>query len=92
MACRTLGLILLEEAQPAQAEELFQQSLRMSIETGHRFGTAESLEGLAVAAGSTGKRERAAKLLGAAEAYRDEIGQPLTGEGTDGQVTYRFSG
>jgi hypothetical protein len=49
----------------------------MRRELGRWLEIAESLEGLARLAGDGGRMERAARLLGAAEAIRDALGAPL---------------
>jgi len=53
------------------------ESLQIFARPGNRMGVAFCLEGLAAAAGMDGQTERAAKLLGAAEALREEIHAPI---------------
>ncbi len=49
----------------------------MLQELGDRQRIAQCLEGLAAVAGTSGTAERAARLLGAADALRTAIGAPL---------------
>ena len=63
----------------ADAEALYQQSLAIRSELGDRLGIATVLERLAGVAED--RPERAAALLGAAEAMRVAIGAPLTAAG-----------
>jgi hypothetical protein len=59
------------------ARALIAESLAIFWELGHRFGIAQNLEGLAAVAVAQGQPERAARLIGAAEALREVIGAPL---------------
>jgi predicted ATPase/DNA-binding CsgD family transcriptional regulator len=59
------------------AETRLKEALRIQVGIGHRWGVATSLEGLAWAAASSGRLERAALLLGAGAALWQELGNPL---------------
>jgi hypothetical protein len=72
-----LGHVVLEQGKHALAGTLLVESLGIRRELEDRLGMAECLEGLAGLAGAQGKHERAARLLGAAEAIRALIGAPL---------------
>jgi predicted ATPase/DNA-binding CsgD family transcriptional regulator len=65
---------LLGDLQAAEAR--IKEAVRIQDRIGHRWGMATSLEGLAWAAGSSGRLERAALLLGASAALSDELGAP----------------
>jgi DNA-binding CsgD family transcriptional regulator len=51
--------------------------VRLQVRIGHRLGMATSLEALAWAAGSSGRHERAAQLLGASAALWHGLGNRL---------------
>jgi DNA-binding CsgD family transcriptional regulator/tetratricopeptide (TPR) repeat protein len=53
-----------------------EESLTLCMELGDNLVASESLEGLACISGAEGASERAAKLFGAAEALREEVGSP----------------
>jgi predicted ATPase/Tfp pilus assembly protein PilF len=72
-----LALMAVYTADYTRATDLFLDSIWMLQELGDRRGMAESLEGLAGVAGVQGQPSQAARLFGAAEALRDEIGAPL---------------
>ena len=57
-----------------QARSLHKESLELSRELGDKLLAAESLEGLACSASTSGEEERAARLFGAAEALREAEG------------------
>jgi predicted ATPase/DNA-binding CsgD family transcriptional regulator len=59
------------------AEARLEEALRTQSRIGHRWGVATSLEGLAWVAGSSGRLERAALLLGASAALWQELGNPF---------------
>jgi predicted ATPase/DNA-binding CsgD family transcriptional regulator len=69
-----LGIVewLLGDPQSAQAR--IKEAVRLQDRIGHRWGTAASLEAFAWVAGSSGRPERAALLLGASAAVWDELG------------------
>jgi tetratricopeptide (TPR) repeat protein len=56
------------EGRPDRAEEMLREGVALSRETGDRANTAYFLDALAVVAGQAGGWERAALLMGAAEA------------------------
>jgi predicted ATPase/DNA-binding CsgD family transcriptional regulator len=62
---------------PRAAEESIKEAVRIQHRIGHRWGMATSLEALAWAAGSSGRPERAALLLGASAAVWHELGNAL---------------
>jgi hypothetical protein len=63
--------------------ELFRESLALRRELGEPRGIAASLEALGAVAAATGDAEGAARLLGAAEAARAQIGVPRWALGAD---------
>jgi predicted ATPase len=63
-----------DEGDYAQARSLYSESLGLRRELGDRFAVAQSLEDLAVLAGREQRSERAARLLGAGEAYCETLG------------------
>lgn len=60
-----------------QALALFREALGIQRETGNRAGIAECLEGIGAILTQTGNPERGAHLLGAAEAFREQVGASL---------------
>jgi predicted ATPase/class 3 adenylate cyclase len=72
-----LGLLRQELGDPDQASTLLREALTLCQELGDRRAIAESLEGLAGAAGARNQPERAARLFGAAEALREALHAPL---------------
>jgi predicted ATPase/DNA-binding CsgD family transcriptional regulator len=56
------------------AEARLKEAVRLQDRIGHVWGMSASLEGLAWVAGSSGRPERAALLLGASTALWDELG------------------
>jgi tetratricopeptide (TPR) repeat protein len=73
-----LGSIGCEMGTIARASEYFKESLRMMWRfVGRAYETVACLEGLALVAAMQGRPERAARLLGASSALRDEMGTPL---------------
>jgi predicted ATPase/DNA-binding XRE family transcriptional regulator len=74
-----LGSIQCETDDYAQAKESYVESLRLMWQyVGRAYETAACLEGLARVAAMQDRPERAAWLLGASAALRDETGTPLT--------------
>jgi predicted ATPase/class 3 adenylate cyclase len=73
-----LGLIATEQGLHAAARALHDESLAISLELGDRWGIAWSLEGLAYVAVGFGQPDRAARMWGAMERLREEIGAPIT--------------
>ena len=68
-----LGYVAIGQSRHAEARKLFEQSLRMSVEPGWKDFVDYCLVGLASVSAATQDLERAARLLGAAEALSDEI-------------------
>ena len=74
-----LGSIQCETGDYARAKESYGESLRLMWQyVGRAYETAACLEGLARVAAMQNRPERAAWLLGASAALRDETGLPLT--------------
>ncbi|HEY7031220.1 MAG TPA: LuxR C-terminal-related transcriptional regulator [Thermomicrobiales bacterium] len=80
---RGLGIVLFRlatlsaSADPAGSAALHAEALAVRWEVGDRRGIAEGLEGVARIAMRWGNAERAARLLGSAEALREAIAAPL---------------
>ncbi len=72
-----LGLQRFYEGHTRRAAALWTECVPLQQQLGHRRGTAGCLEGLGYVAVNRGKPERAARLLGAAEAWREATGAPL---------------
>jgi len=72
-----LGFAALTRQQQDEAERLFRESLELFWSLGGKIGIGYNLEGLAAVAVSGREAERAARLLGAADASREEIGVRL---------------
>ena len=60
-----------------RAAALLEESLGLVRSLGDKRGIAECLEALASVAAHTGHSERAARLLGTAQALREAIGAPI---------------
>jgi predicted ATPase/transcriptional regulator with XRE-family HTH domain len=73
----SLGRLALADGDDAHAAESFRESLQLRVEMSTKRGVAESLEGVGDLAARQGNGERAARLLGAAEALRELIGAPI---------------
>ena len=71
-----MGWVLRQEGDAGAARASFQQALRMSRRTGHRYGIAYASLGLACLAADTGDWHRAAALHGAAQVVLDPTGLP----------------
>jgi predicted ATPase/class 3 adenylate cyclase len=71
-----LGDVAHSQGDYPAARVMHAESLRIRREMGDRLGTASSLEGLA-AASALERPRRAARIWGAAERLREEIGNPL---------------
>ena len=69
-----LGIIALEQGRLDHAGELLHESLEHSAAIDYRYGVFNALVGLAAVAGAEESHERAAQLLGAADAIREEAG------------------
>jgi tetratricopeptide (TPR) repeat protein len=73
-----LGVIERERGEYGRAAERLRESLTIFVRGGIRHLVADNFEELAGIATATGREERAARLLGAAEALREELGLPLS--------------
>ncbi|MGH8104027.1 MAG: tetratricopeptide repeat protein [bacterium] len=71
-----LGLVAREQGERAVAKTLFKEALQLFRKLGDRSGFAECIEGLAGLAADSNARH-AARLYGAAERLREEIGSPI---------------
>ena len=69
-----LGRLLASVGRPAEAETLLHEGLTICRDIGDRWGCAVALQGLARAAATTGRADRAASLLGASDLIREELG------------------
>jgi hypothetical protein len=69
-----LGLIALREGDAEQAQALYQQSLSLSEDIGHKVGVVDALAGLAEVAEYLGQLKRGARLFSAADAFYDMHG------------------
>jgi predicted ATPase/transcriptional regulator with XRE-family HTH domain len=73
-----LGSIACDMGEAARASGLYGESLELLWRFGVRFEAVASLEGLARVAAMRGRPGRAARLLGASAALREELGTPLS--------------
>jgi non-specific serine/threonine protein kinase len=69
-----LGYLALRRGHTRRALRLFRESLMLFLDQGDQRGITDSLDGLAGVLAAMKQPERAARLLGAAEALREEIG------------------
>ncbi|HLY22673.1 MAG TPA: LuxR C-terminal-related transcriptional regulator [bacterium] len=74
----SLGVVSLHQRDAVPAAKHFNDSLGLARDLGDQWGIAWNLEGLAAVAVTAGDHERAARLLGAADALRKVINTPLT--------------
>jgi non-specific serine/threonine protein kinase len=72
----SLGDVVRHQGDHDRAVTLFEESLTLHRDLGHKHGIADGLERLAGAACGQGQWERAARLFGAAEALREAIDVP----------------
>jgi non-specific serine/threonine protein kinase len=72
-----LGFAAMLHGDHGQATERMKEALALSLEKGDKLGIARSLEGMAKVVGTLGKAERSARLWGAAQAVREDIGVPM---------------
>jgi non-specific serine/threonine protein kinase len=77
VALNILGRVTHSTGDNRRADELHRESLALFRDLGNRWGIALCVGGLAAVAGAQGQPERAARLLGAEEALRETIGEPL---------------
>jgi ATP/maltotriose-dependent transcriptional regulator MalT len=75
LALSNLGEIAAIRGDYHQAAKLYQERLALAWDA---WGIRMSIEGLAMIAASAGEAERAARLYGAAEAYREALGTSVT--------------
>jgi hypothetical protein len=68
--CRTEGFFAQQRGDDQRALALFREGLLAALEVGHTAGVHNALEGVAAAWAAEGRADRAARLLGAAEAVR----------------------
>jgi predicted ATPase/DNA-binding SARP family transcriptional activator/DNA-binding CsgD family transcriptional regulator len=73
-ALDNLGWAALLQGDRERARTSYQESLMLCKELGDKMHTSESLEGLACISAAEGDAERTARLFGAAEALREEVG------------------
>jgi hypothetical protein len=73
-----LGVVAYLQGDFIRARALFKESLATRRELSDRLGIARALEGLATVVADLGDSPRAARIWGAAERLRDEIGTPLS--------------
>ncbi len=72
-----LGNVACDQGDYPSARALHEESLAIRRELGDQRGIAQSLEGLAPVAAALAEPHRAARIWGAAERLREEIGAPL---------------
>ncbi|HZC05829.1 MAG TPA: DUF4062 domain-containing protein [Ktedonobacterales bacterium] len=70
-----LGVVALHQAQPTSAMARLREAVSLAQALGNHDGLAYVLESLAWGSAMVGSRERAARLLGAAAAQREALGQ-----------------
>lgn len=74
LALANLGRVQFFEGAPDRAQALFLEGLRLAKERGDKRVASECLQGIAAATADASDAERAARLLGAAEAMLGAIG------------------
>jgi predicted ATPase/DNA-binding CsgD family transcriptional regulator len=72
-----LGIVEWLLGDPLAAAARIKEAVQLQDRIGHRWGMAASLEAFAWVAGSSGRPERAALLLGASAAVWDELGNAV---------------
>jgi non-specific serine/threonine protein kinase len=77
LALNGLGNVDAEQGDYPAARVLYEESLAIRREQGDRWGIAFALEGLAAVVAALANSLRAARIWGAAERLREEIGAPL---------------
>jgi len=77
MSLSNLGHVAVNQGDYPAARALLDESLTIRRELGDRFGIPYSLDGLAALVASLCEPLRAARIWGAAERLRAEIGTPL---------------
>ncbi len=76
-ALNVLGRLAFQRGDVDGARSLLEDALQSLADVRHTWHMAESLEDLAAVLGAQGEAARAARLWGAAEALREEIGAPV---------------
>ena len=74
----SLATLFSEQGDFASARTLYQEGLTIGRELGDRLGIAISLRGLAAVVAALGNSQCAARIWGAAEQLRAEVGSPLS--------------
>ena len=74
----SLGMVAYLQGDLAAARTLHKEGLANRRDLGDRLGLSRALEGLAAVAAALGRSLRAARIWGAAERLREEIGTPLS--------------
>jgi predicted ATPase/class 3 adenylate cyclase len=77
LSLTNLGNVVCDQGDYAAARMLYVESLALAHELNDRLVVAEALEGLAHVAAALAVPSRAARIWGAAERLREEIGAPL---------------
>jgi DNA-binding CsgD family transcriptional regulator len=90
-ALNNLGWVALVQGNHERANALHVESLALSEELGDKLIAAESIEGLACAAGTRGEAERAAKLFGAARTLQEAVGYHHTPKESALREPYRVA-
>jgi predicted ATPase/DNA-binding SARP family transcriptional activator/DNA-binding CsgD family transcriptional regulator len=75
-----LALAALAQGGHERADELLVESLTLLRRVENKLVTVECLEAMAGVAGAQGNAQRAARLWGAAQALREDMGAPLPGD------------
>jgi tetratricopeptide (TPR) repeat protein len=73
-----LGNVACEQGDYQTARTTFEEALAIRHARGDQRGTASSLEGLAAVVAALGRSLKAARIWGAAERLRTEVGAPLS--------------
>jgi len=73
-ALNSMGWVALLQGNHERARTSYAESLTLCLELGDRLTASESLEGLACISGAEREAEWAARLFGAGEALREEVG------------------
>ena len=73
-----IGHVLRHQGRYKEAETIYRDTILLFQEQGQYAAIAHELECFAFIAGAVGQNERAARLLGAAEALRESISSSMT--------------
>jgi tetratricopeptide (TPR) repeat protein len=71
-----LGYLALQQGKITEAHEIFRDTARSFFDDKNEIGVIFNLEGIAGLSVAVGKHERAARLIGWADALRERIGDP----------------